>query len=159
MKSKVELHLCVWLYMCRPWRSSLARDNKGQVFPSRVPISRSRSLWRPFLESWECWIHDQEISRFPKPVRATVLKDISVVLVEAVERPVFPPEDAALRTGCFQPLDSASFLWAVPDTRCQSLFSLSSVYLEWPCSRGWPFLSSDVLISWIKLCSWSQSSG
>lgn len=148
MKSKVELHLCVWLYMCGPWRSSWACEIKGQVFPSRVPISRSRCLRRPFLGSWECWIHDQEISRFPEPVRATALKDVSV---EAV--------DAALRTGCFQLLDSASFLWARPDTRCQSLFSLSSVYLEWPWSRGWPFLSSDVLISWIKLCSWSQSSG
>lgn len=158
MKRKVALHLCVWLYMCGLWRSSWACDNKGQVFPSRVPISRSRCLQRPFLGSWE-WIHDQEISRLPEPVRATVLKDVSVILMEAVERPVLPPEDAALRTGCFQLLDSASFLWAVPDTRCQSLFSLSSVYLEWPCSRGWPFLSLDVLISWIKLCSWSQSSG
>lgn len=44
------------------------------------------------------------------------------------------------------------------DTHCQSLFFLSSVYLKWPCSRSWPFLSLDVLIWWIKLHSWSQSS-
>lgn len=55
--------------------------------------------------------------------------------------------------------DSVSFLGREPNTHCQSLFSLNSVYPKWPCSRSWPFLSLDVLISWIKLCSWSQSNG
>lgn len=72
--------------------------------------------------------------------------------------PVPQGEDTFIITGCLWLRGPVSFLWAVPNTHCQSLFSLSPVYLKWPRSKSWPFLSSDVLILWIKLCSWSQSS-
>lgn len=80
-------------------------------------------------------------------------------MVRPGEMPVLPVEDTFIITGCLWLLGPVSFLWAVPNTHCQSLFSLSPVYLKWPCSKSWPFLSLDVLILWIKLSSWSQSSG
>lgn len=68
-------------------------------------------------------------------------------------------EDTFFITGGFQLMSSVFSSCGRCPTPTAKVCFLSSVYLKWPCPRSWAFLSLNVLISWIKLHSWSQSSG
>lgn len=110
-----------------------------------------------FMISRECWIHKQKVDSMHGAKGHNLERHFSQAWLGLRKCPS-PLKYVFFITGCLELLDSV-FPWRVPNIHWQNLLCLNSVCLKWPCSRSWPCLLLDVLTSWIKLHSWSQSSG
>lgn len=129
--------------------------NKREMFPIRTAICRPRRPHHFSFDQQGVGYAIRQSVQFSEAVTATALKDTSAGHGEGHGSARAPTRGHSYHTRVLTSWTD----WAVPNTHCQSLFPQSSVYLKWPSSRGRPFLSSDVLISQIKLWNWSQSSG